>query len=318
MLLRGLARRHRLVGILIFELVERKRNAPGKAHGFRNRVRNIAKQPRHFAPRFQVTLGIGFEPPADGVDGGFFADARQHVLQRTAGGMVVQHLVGREQRHLGGKRDAMQTRQPAPVVAAVKEARGKPDAIGAGVLQTLQDFLRARRIEAMRQRQHQKLAFAKFQQVIEPQMALALFDPRDVVAALAAGEQLAEPAVGGAVARIDQDVGRIIHEDDARADQKLWLVRDLGVVEFLPSAHHAGQRVVVGDPDRGNAEFAGLMHIGARIGAAAQEREIGGDADLGIAWLNACNVHRAVHANSPCTNHPGEAGSPSSSAGSLS
>ena len=55
-------------------------------------------------------------------------------------------------------------------------------------------------------------------------MAFALFDPRDVVAALAAGEQLAEPAVSGAVARIDQDVGRVIDEDDARADQKLWLV----------------------------------------------------------------------------------------------
>ena len=211
-------------------------------------------------------------------------------------------------------------RQPALVVAAVEQARGEPDAIGAGVLQALQDFLRARRIEAMRQRQHQKLAFGEFQQVIEPQMAFALFDPLDVVAALAAGEQLAEPAVGGAVARIDQDVRRAIDEDEPRADQKLWLVRDLGVVEFLVGAHHAGQRVVVGDPDRGNAEFARLMHIGARIGAAAQEREIGGDADLGIAGrcLNARNVHGAVHANSPCTNHLIDAGLPSASASSLS
>ena len=43
----------------------------------------------------------------------------------------------------------------------------------------------------MRQHQHQKLAFGEFQEIIEPQMAFALFDPRDVVAALAAGEQLA-------------------------------------------------------------------------------------------------------------------------------
>jgi uncharacterized protein YggL (DUF469 family) len=43
----------------------------------------------------------------------------------------------------------------------------------------------------MRQRQHQKLALGEFKQVIEPQMAFALLDPRDVVAALAAGEQLA-------------------------------------------------------------------------------------------------------------------------------
>ena len=203
--------------------------------------------------------------------------------KRAAGGMVVQHLVGREQRHFCGERQTMQPRQPALVVAAVEQARGEPDAIGAGVLQALQDFLRVRHVEAMRQRQHQKLAFGKFQQVIEPQMAFALFDPLDVVAALAAGEQLAEPAVGGAVARIDQDVRRAVDEDEPRADQKLWLMLDLGIVEFLVSAHHAGQRVVVGDPDGGNAEFARLMHIGARIRAAAQEREIGGDADLGIA-----------------------------------
>ena len=76
----------------------------------------------------------------------------------------------------------------------------------------------------MRQRQHQKLAFGEFQQVIELQMAFALLDPRDVVAALAAGEQLAQPAVGGAVARIDQNVRRAVDEDEARADQKFWLV----------------------------------------------------------------------------------------------
>ena len=134
----------------------------------------------------------------------------------------------------------------------------------------------------MRQRQDQKLAFGKFQEVIELQMALALFDPRDVVAALAAGEQLAQPAIGGAVARIDQNIRRAVDEDEARADQKFWLVRDLGIFEFLVGAHHAGQRVVVGDADRGNAELARLMHIGARIGAAAQEREIRGDADFGI------------------------------------
>ena len=60
--------------------------------------------------------------------------------------------------------------------------------------------------------------------------------------------------------------------------------------------------------------------IGARIGSATQKREIGGDADLGIAGrcLNARNVPGAVHANSPCTNHLIDAGLPSVSASSLS
>ena len=50
--------------------------------------------------RLQMALGIGFEPLADGVDRGLLADAGQHVLQRAARGMVIQHLVGREQRHV--------------------------------------------------------------------------------------------------------------------------------------------------------------------------------------------------------------------------
>ena len=111
----------------------------------------------------------------------------------------------------------MQPRQAALVVAAIEQACGQPDAIGAAVLQALQSmFKRLRRLETMRQRQHQKLAFGEFQQVIEFEMAFALLDPRDVVAALAAGEQLAQPAVGGAVARIDQNVRRAVDEDEAR------------------------------------------------------------------------------------------------------
>ena len=103
MLLRGLARRHRLVRILVFELIERKADATGKAHGFRDRLRQVAKQPRHFVRRLEIALGIGLEPPADGVDGGLLADAGEHILQRTAGGMVVQHLVGRQQRHFAAR-----------------------------------------------------------------------------------------------------------------------------------------------------------------------------------------------------------------------
>ncbi len=125
-------------------------------------------------------------------------------------------------------------------------------------------------------------------------MAFTLFDFCDVIAAFAAGQQLAQQAVGGAVARINKNIRRAVDEDKARADQELWLVLDLGVVEFLVSPHHAGQRVVIGNADHGNPEPARLMHIGARIRATAQEREIGGDADLGVR-----DCQRSVHVNSP-------------------
>jgi hypothetical protein len=52
------------------------------------------------------------------------------------------------------------------------------------------------------------------------------------------------------------------------------------------------------------------MHIGARIRAAAQEGEIGGDADLGVS--------RCIHANSPCRYQLAGTGLPASSASSRS
>ena len=140
MLLRGLARRHRLVRILVFELVEREVDAVGKAHGFRDRLGEIAEQPRHFMRGLQMALGIGLEPLADRLDRRLLADAGQHILQRTARGMVVQHLVGREQRHLGRRREPMQPRQTAPVVAAIEQACGKPHAVGAAVASSAAGF----------------------------------------------------------------------------------------------------------------------------------------------------------------------------------
>jgi len=119
MALRGLARRHRLVGILIFELVKRERNAAGKPHGLCDCLREVAKQPRHFSRRLEVALRIGLKTLADGVDGGLLANAGQDILQRTARGMMIQHLVGRQQRHAGGRGDAMQPHQATPVVPTI-------------------------------------------------------------------------------------------------------------------------------------------------------------------------------------------------------
>ena len=119
MTLRGLARRHRLVGILVFQLIERERNAAGKPHGFRDRLRHIAKQPRHFIRRLEIALRIGFKTLADGIDSRLLANAGQNVLQGTARGMVIQHLVGRQQRHAGRRSDVMKPHQTALVIAAI-------------------------------------------------------------------------------------------------------------------------------------------------------------------------------------------------------
>jgi hypothetical protein len=56
-----------------------------------------------------------------------------------------------------------------------------------------------------------------------------------------------------------------------RADQKLRLVFDFGIFEFLVSPHHAGHRVVIGNTDDGQTKLACLMHVILRMRASAQE-----------------------------------------------
>ena len=66
----------------------------------------LAEQPRHLLGRLDVPLGIGLEPPAGLVDGQVLADAGDHVLQHAPAGLVVEHIVGGDQRHAdAGRRD---------------------------------------------------------------------------------------------------------------------------------------------------------------------------------------------------------------------
>src|ERR1700716_3556665 len=124
-------------------------------------------------------------------------------------------------------------------------------------------------------------------------MTFALLGLIGIIPALAAGQQLAEPAVSRAVARIDQNVRRAIDKDEARTDQKFWFVYDVRMIEFLVGPHYAGQRVVIGNADHGKTQPARLLHVSSRIRPAAQERKVRRGPDFGI-------VGR-VHANSPCT-----------------
>ena len=79
----------------------------------------------------------------------------------------------------------MKPNQTALVIAAIQQAGCKPHAIGAAVLQLIENLERFCRLEAMRKRQNQKLPFGEFQEVIELQMAFALVG---IVSALAAGQ----------------------------------------------------------------------------------------------------------------------------------
>src|SRR5260370_37937341 len=103
-----------------------------------------------------------------------------------------------------------------------------------------------------------------------------------IVPSLAAGEELTQPAVSFPVARISQNVRRAIHEDEARTDQKVWLVFDVGSFELLVSPHHACQRIVGGNADDAKAQIASLMHVITRTPSAAQERKNPAEYRFGI------------------------------------
>jgi hypothetical protein len=73
-----------------------------------------------------MPFGIGFEPPAGGVDGDVLADAGHDIVERAPLGRVIEHVVDGNQRdaRLAGQRG--KPRQAAVVVAAIENARGKP------------------------------------------------------------------------------------------------------------------------------------------------------------------------------------------------
>ena len=174
--LRRLARRHGFVGIAILQFIQRECDAVGETHGFCNRLRQIAKHPRHLEARLQMPLGIGLKFFPGGMDRGFFQNAGQNVLQRTSRGMVVKYLIGRQQRHAGGGSNTLQFRQTPCVVAAIQQACREPYAFCSGTasLQPVEHFQYRCRFEAMRQRQDEQLPFCKIQQIIEGEMTLAL------------------------------------------------------------------------------------------------------------------------------------------------
>ncbi len=319
-LLCGLARRHRLVGIAVFQFVQRKADAAGEPQRLGDRIGIIAKQPDHLGSRFQMPLGVGLQQAARFFNGRLLADAADDILQHPAFAVVVQHIIGGKQRHADCRGNALQFQKTAPVVAAMKRTGGEPHAIGARATHRLQHPPQCLVRKPVRRHQHQQQPFAEFPQIIEAEAALA-FVGRE----FAFAEQTAEPAIGGAVARIGQNVRRAVDEDETRPDQQFRPGLQFRVFQFGIGPHHAGQRIAVGDPDGRQAVFACPMHIFLRMGGAAQKREIGGDADLDIVrrWLNAAgrgvNADRHGldaagdgHANNPCMNQCGCTALPSS------
>ena len=288
MLLRRAAGGHRLVGILVGQLVEAEgaefHDLQGAGHG----ILVAPEEPRHLGPALEVALGIGGEAPAGLRHGDARADRGQHVLQRPALARVIVDVVGGDQ---GGLVPLGQGRQPveaAHVVAPVEHVGGEieralmaPAECGERRLERravpLATPLAAFLVQAVRRQRDQHLALGVRRHVLHMEHAAALGR-----APLTEGEQAAEAAVSGAVARIAEErepagevEPRAGQEPQARRLRRDSLRCDMG-------AHRAGEGVAVGDADGGEAERRRPLHQLLGVGGAAQEAEVAHRLQLGV------------------------------------
>jgi hypothetical protein len=113
---------------------------------------------------------------------------------------------------------------------------------------------------------------------------------------LADCQQAAETAICRAVARVSEKARRVL-KVEPRADDEFDSAYLLG---GEMSAYHAGKRVAIGDGDRRKLERSCRGHQLFGMGGPAQEGEIGGDVEFGIAGHGKCPQPKT-----PCMNQPG-------------
>jgi hypothetical protein len=123
--LRRLARRGRLVRILVDELIEAERAGRGDLQRAGDGVLVSAEQARHFHRPFEMALGVGFELEAGFLDGGLLTHAGEDVLQRAAVRGVVEHVAGGDERRCAARGECRQRGDARAVVTAVGVARGE-------------------------------------------------------------------------------------------------------------------------------------------------------------------------------------------------
>ena len=95
-----LARRHGIVGKAIAEIGHRVIEPLAKRLGRRQRLGQIAKQPRHLFRRLQIALGVAREFFSRLRERGLVTDAGEHVEQRPLRRIRKAHAIGRDNRHM--------------------------------------------------------------------------------------------------------------------------------------------------------------------------------------------------------------------------
>jgi hypothetical protein len=128
MLLGGLARRHRFVGIFVFQISKREVAGFGDLDRVLDCFRKSFEQPGHFLGRLDVALGIDGEPEARFGQRAFFAHAGEHVGERPALRRMIEHVIDGDERRADAFAKFGQQAKPARLIAAMIMHAGKKSA----------------------------------------------------------------------------------------------------------------------------------------------------------------------------------------------
>ena len=167
-------------------------------------------------------------------------------------------------------------RPPAQRRAPDRRGRRRPRAAGAGAARS--------RSSALSGHEDGDQALAIGDEIGPVEIALGFAG-----ALLAERQQPAQPGIGRPIGRIDQD-GHAVAEIEAAADDQAHA----GGLGGLMGADDAGERVAVDDGQRLDAHRGGRGEQLLAGGGAAQEAEMRGHLQLGVA--------RAAHPKIPCRN----------------
>ena len=269
LLLRGPRKPRRLLRIFIAQRVEREAAARGKMQRLLDRGRMIAEKPRHFGGAFEMPLGVGGEQETRSVDRRLLADAGEHVGEPSPLGRMIERVIDGEERNARGLRDRGEFVKARRVVGCESARAGEPDIAGKGAGErgehSFSPLPRAGEGPGVRVREREKLALAEFKNILKRQMARALRR-----APLAARQQFAEPAIGGAIGRKGDDVGARLLKAQPRRGNELQPRFFRGGV----GAHDSGEGIDVGEGERGMAERGRHRRHLLGMRGAFKEREV--------------------------------------------
>ncbi len=170
-----------LIGIFVGQLFEVEIAAASEFGRVRDRLGIDGEEAGHLFGAFEVALGVAGEAKACFADGAGVADAGQHILQAAAGGVVIEHVVGGDERHARRLGQRCEPMQPLGVVSLKAAGGGKIDAAFELCRQAGEVRLKPRGTllalkHIVRRDQRRDLAFRKGQEILEGKMALAFWN----------------------------------------------------------------------------------------------------------------------------------------------